>query len=582
MPVNVSRRQFTLGALACTTTLAGVSSPFAAMAKMKATAISPDKWDALGQAVGGRLVKPTNPWTAAAGKPLPDNLKNPFYLQTLPGATQTTGWIDAWDSTPSPYAVAAENTNDIAEAVKFARANDLPIAVKGAGHDYLGRNSTSDGLLVWTHNLRGVTVHDSFVPKGAPSGEKGVHAVSALAGTRWVEVFKAATDAGRYVQGGGCVSVGACGGFTLGSGFGPFSKRYGSGAASVLEFEVVTADGQIIIANDHMNSDLFWALRGGGGGTYGIVSRVTYMSHEMPKTVGIVTGSVTAKSDAAYHRLIADFFNLYVTSLDNEAWGESVVFAPDNTISFRLTFLDKSIEEGEEILEQFFAPLRTAPSLYDVAPSIQIVPFLDLWDADYWLANNKDFVIMDPRADAPDDQFWWSGNQNEVSWFINGYESRWVPTNQLRGDAAKDMTDAFFEASRHQKFIFQINKGLSGEPEEIAARERNTALHPAALDAAGLVLMVSAQQYKHVGIASHEPDMAKGKSDLAKLKTAMGIIEAATPNSGAYANEADFYQKDWKQAFWGSHYPRLLEIKRKYDPDHVFTVHHGVGSDEAM
>ena len=66
-----------------------------------------------------------------------------------------------------------------------------------------------------------------------------------------------------------------------------------------------------------------------------------------------------------------------------------------------------------------------------------------------------------------------------------------------------------------------------------------------------------------------------------RIGAAMDVIAAVTPGGGAYANEADYFQPNWQEAFWGGKYERLLRVKRKYDPDHVFTVHHGVGSEFA-
>jgi hypothetical protein len=64
-----------------------------------------------------------------------------------------------------------------------------------------------------------------------------------------------------------------------------------------------------------------------------------------------------------------------------------------------------------------------------------------------------------------------------------------------------------------------------------------------------------------------------------RFKAAMGALRAAAPETGAYLNECDYFQENWQQAFSGPNYPRLAEIKKRYDPDGLFTVHHGVGSE---
>src|SRR5256885_13194497 len=120
-----------------------------------------------------------------------------------------------------------------------------------------------------------VTVHDSFVPQGCKAHTAPVPAVTAEAGAMWIDLYHAVTtEGGRYVQGGGCTTVGVAG-LVQSGGFGSFSKNYGMAAAGLLEAEVVTADGVMRIANACTNPDLFWALKGGGGGGIGVVTQLT-------------------------------------------------------------------------------------------------------------------------------------------------------------------------------------------------------------------------------------------------------------------------------------------------------------------
>ena len=529
--------------------------------------------------MNGRLIRPQLAWGPGAPREVFEKLKNPFYHEENPGATQSTGWLDAWDSVASPYAVAVEAPEDVAAAVRFAREKRVRLVVKGTGHDYLGRSCAPDSLLVWTHRMRKVTVHDDFVPEGAPEDAKPLPAITVEAGARWLEAYTAATAAGRYVQGGGCTSVGACGGFTFGSGYGSFSKRYGTGSGGILEVEVVTADGSIVRANPYQNEDLFYALRGGGGGTFGIATKVTLLTHPIPSTLGVVTGSIQAKSDSAYRELIEAFLRLYPKTLDNPHWGESVHFGSDNQFGFRLTFLDLSEEEGMAALEPFLKPLRDRPEDFDVKPEVQFLPFRDLWNPDYWERANPDFIIRDPRSKAPPSQFWWAGNQGEVSMFWNTYKSRWISTQLLREDPAA-AADAFFAASRHAGFVFQLNKGLSGEHPEAAMRDRETAVHPQVFGAAALVIMASGQQYRYPDVVGKEPDEKKARKDADSLKRAMGELAKVTPGAGSYSTESDYFLENWQEAQWGPNYPRLLEIKKQVDPGNLFRVHHGVGSEE--
>src|SRR6516225_6238708 len=262
---------------------------------------SKQAWKRLNDAVGGNLIPVDFPINACISssqsadcQTLAANLKNPYYIGDNPGLTQTLGWVDAWTTNPSVYAVAARNANDIAAAVNFARENNLRLAVKGGGHSYQGTSNAADSLLIWTRHMHDVTLEQDFVPQGCQSVQAPQRAVTVGAGTIWLQAYDAVTTkAGGYVQGGGCTTVGVAGLIQSG-GFGSFSKHYGLAAAGLLEAEVVTADGRIRVANACSNPDLFWALKGGGGGSFGVVSKVTLRVRELPEWAGAANFTVKA------------------------------------------------------------------------------------------------------------------------------------------------------------------------------------------------------------------------------------------------------------------------------------------------
>ncbi|MFM7598186.1 MAG: FAD-binding protein, partial [Actinomycetota bacterium] len=386
------------GAAAAVLTPRGASAAPSGGARPRAAWPSRSRWQELRRQVGERLIRPQQPWARLAPDAVvPAKFRNPFYLEEQAGATQSTGMFKAWQSTASAYAVAAESSEDIVAAVNFARDNGVRLVVKGTGHDYYGRScGPRKSLLIWTHNMRKITVHEEFRPQGAPPGLPAVPAVTTTAGNRWLEAYTAASSYGSekydglYIQGGGCTSVGACGGFALGGGFGSFSKRFGSGAGGVLEITVVLASGKVVVANDYQNSDLFWALRGGGGGTFGVVTHMTLLAHPEPSISGWISGPITAKSDAAFVELLQRYVEFAGTTLIDPTWGEGVILNPDygmahefdrglNVMQVGSTFLDISVEAAEAAWEPFLAPLKGRPDDFTVSVSFSQQPFKNRW-----------------------------------------------------------------------------------------------------------------------------------------------------------------------------------------------------------
>src|SRR5215475_13917859 len=291
------------------------------------------EWQRLNTQVGGQLIRVSSPLDACKGadKAACDavfkGFKNPYFIRDNVALTQTTGWLDAWTSSPSTYAVPARHAADVAAAVNFAREHKLRLVVRGGAHSYHGTSNAPDSLLVWTKPMDQIVMHDAFVGQGC--SDAPVPAVSIGAGVVWLKAYAAVTKAGRYVQGGGCCTVNVAG-LVAGGGFGSFSKRFGLAAASLLEAEVVTADGEVRIANACTNPDLLWALKGGGGGSLGVVTRVTLKTHALPNFLGAAFGAIKANSDAAFKRLMSEFMRFYRDKLFNPTWGEQVKFRPDN------------------------------------------------------------------------------------------------------------------------------------------------------------------------------------------------------------------------------------------------------------
>ncbi len=539
----------------------------------------PATWDVLKQRVGGRLLKLQSPFApdapAAARAEALTQLKNPFYLGDQPALTQTSGWADAWTSRPSAYAVAAESAADVVAAVNFARDHRLRLVVKGGGHSYQGTSDAPDSLLIWTRRMNQIQLHDAFVPKGCSVAPQP--AVSIGAGAMWIDAYDAVTTkGGRYVQGGGCTTVGVAG-LVQSGGFGSFSKNYGTAAAGLLEAEVVTADGQVRIANACNHPELFWGLKGGGGGSLGVVTRLTLRTRELPAFFGAVLGTIEASTDAAYRALIAKAIEFYRGDLFNPHWGEQMGFSGRK---LHLSMLCHGLDQAQ--MKKVWAPFLAwvdahAEFHYVDAVKIFTLPAQHMWDADFMSQHASGVMIADERPGAPKHHAYWSTNVGEAGWFLHGYQSAWLPASLLHRDRGHALVDALFDATREWSVELHFNKGLAGARVAEIAAARDTATNPQVLDAFALAIIAGANAPAFPGMRG--PDLAKARRDAARIGTAMAALRKVAPHAGAYVSESDYFQRDWQRAFWGSNYRRLAAVKRKYDPEGLFFVHHGVGSE---
>ena len=544
-------------------------------------------WKRLSDAVGGNLIPVDFPISACASSPsspacqdLFRNLKNPYYIGDNPGLTQTLGWIDAWATQPSVYAVAARNAGDIAAAVEFSRENNLRLVVKGGGHSYQGTSNAPDSLLVWTRHMHDVTIQPAFVPQGCSVAQRPQRAVTIGSGAIWMQAYEAVTTrAGAYVQGGGCTTVGVAGLIQSG-GFGSFSKHYGMAAAALVEAEVVTADGTVRIANACTNSDLFWALKGGGGGTFGVVSKLTLRVRDLPEFAGGANFTVKASSDEAYRQLIRYFIGFYRDTLFNDRWGEQAHFVPGNRLEISMVHLGLDTEQSRKVWQPFFQWLSQSSSYtIESPPAIGSMPFQHWWDVDWRKEHHHEVFKADPRSSASPNNVWWNGDAGQVGWVVWGFESLWLPAALLEDSSQESLANALFAASRFGNVELHFNKGLAAAPSEAIEAARNTAMNPAVCDAFALAIVAAGQGPAYPGIPGHEPYVAMGRKAAENVHRSLHELRAIVPGGGAYVSESNFFESDFQHSYWGSNYARLTEVKKRYDPDGLFIVHNGVDSE---
>jgi len=203
------------------------------------------------------------------------------------------------------------------------------------------------------------------------------------------------------------------------------------------------------------------------------------------------------------------------------------------------------------------------------------LPARRFWDADF-MRRLPGAIVPDPRSGAASTDFWWSGDGGQVGAFWHAYTSAWMPAALLDPQNQPRLVDAWFAASRHWEVSFHFNKGLAGAPTAAIDAARDTAMNPDVLASFALALIADTGPSLYLG---QPRDLAAAHAAATRVQAAMTALRAVAPDTGAYVNECDYFQEAWQKAFWGQNYPRLARIKRRYDPDGLFTVHHGVGSE---
>lgn len=151
-----------------------------------------------------------------------------------------------------------------------------------------------------------------------------------------------------------------------------------------------------------------------------------------------------------------------------------------------------------------------------------------------------------------------------------------MPQSLLSPARQPELVDALVRAAGIWTVSLHTNKGLGGGSAQATAATRDTATNPEVLDAFALVICAAEEAPAYPGIPGHEPDLARGRSDAARVTRAMAEIYRIAPGAGAYLSESDYFQKDWKRAYWGANYARLAKAKRRYDPARLFRGHHCV------
>ncbi|KAK3653403.1 hypothetical protein LTR56_004607 [Elasticomyces elasticus] len=396
----------------------------------------------------------------------------------------------------------------------------------------------------WTRNLRNMSYDAAFVPSGCTSRSynwtPGKPAITVGGGVNFDEVYTFAHANNVTYIGGYASTVAASGGWLQAGGHSTLSPVYGLGADRVLQFKVVTPDGVLRTANECQNSDLYWALRGGGGGTFGVVVESTSLVEPaMPITVA------------------------------------SISIPKNATEASQMQWLDLMVNSSLEWAKENWGGHISQVSL------VNMTPLLDLAAAQASMQNATTLALsLGGKANVTVVSSWWEVYQGVV-----------VP-----GEATTGGTARFLNSRLTPRKMFESPAGRSN----ILAYLEQILDFPAAVyvpfttpflwQGAPASTSVNPAWYTSLWHTAMHVDIAWNStyddrlSALTKLTNLTRAAEAMTgPAGGTYMNEANPFTQDWKQDLWGTNYDRLLGIKKKYDPKGLLECWNCVGfEDEDM
>lgn len=533
-------------------------------------------WASLNRTLNGRLLRPVPPGAvchpnqpsfnssqcaevAAAWKTYEFHVESP--ISVMWDKFDNFTCLPEEDTPCSPagypaYVVNASNTEHVKIGIDFARKHNVRLNVKNTGHDYLGRSNSPGSLSIWTHHLDTMTYNKGQYKLHGSGKVLLGNSVTVGGGSEMYNIYAAADKYNETIVGGGGKTVGI-GGYITGGGHSVFAPKYGLAADNVWEMEVVTPGGYIVVANEDQHRDLFWAMRGGGGSTFGVITSVTLKTHPSPKILGLLYGIITDPQETIVYDLITYILSQTPYLMAQGLSGYNLITrdmatplqlpgAPDRVAGFL----------GSSVLQDVDSPEAVAALFKPLNDTIR-----KRW------ADKAQFYVLPTAYDS------------FLAWFDNNYdtdpagESQYLVSRLLDGEAL---------TGNQQKLKSALEATLASSGTIAAFMVGGKGVHDAKpRGGSNAVNPVWRSAYLHTLTSqSFGPFNKTAEEDaIATLDSEFQPLRDLTPKSGAYINEAFPFEKNWQETFWGSNYARLLRIKRAFDPTDVFWCSPCVGNE---
>lgn len=421
---------------------------------------------------------------------------------------------------------------------------------------FCSRSTGAYSLSIWTQNFNHIQHEPSWK---IPGTNKTEDVMICGGGNNWGSVYTAAHRVNRTVVGGEDATVGL-GGLIQNGGHGLLSSTYGLASDQVYQVTIVTTDGRRLVANDQQNQDLFWAVRGAGGGQFGIITEFVLRTHPVPANV--VSGGLSFNSSvngnaswAALAEIASEIPNLMdagITGTVMSVTGEQA--GPVVTIS--LTGFNSSARRMNDTIHQLATKITNIGHRHGYLN----LSFTPPTSSSYWSSTKPNYLSSQSAGSA----------SLFTSRLLGRAELSDLPREKLIHYLQNISVSQ--DPARGAMLLFGLQGGPG--PAKIAEKRR------------GSVLPAWRSAYAHVmayGSSFNESGDAKTGLEIAANfyeKVKEPVWREWGPNTGSYMNEGNPFSSTWKQDFYGVNYDRLLDVKLEYDPSESIFVQSGIGSDK--
>lgn len=426
-----------------------------------------------------------------------------------------TVWNGIIDVNPAAI-VQCTGPTDVAEAIRFAREHDLPLAVRSGGHNVAGKSVCDGGIVVDLSPLDAVTVDPTS--RTARVGP----------GATWAKFDGAAQEHGLATTG-GIISMTGVGGLTLGGGIGYLARTYGLAVDNLRAVELVTADGDVVRASEDEHADLFWGVRGGGG-NFGVVTAMEFDLHEVGPEI------MTAQA----------FYPFSQAKAALEFYREFTTDAPDEVSCYAFVAHVPPVEPFPEETHGDTAVALVAAYSGDIAAGEEaLAPIEQFGEPIFGMLGPMPYTALQQSFDAGAPE---------------GTRAYW------KAHYVNEITDAFIEA------VLERAETLVGSLSMVGIEPMGGAV--ARVDSTATAYPHREARYSF-GIFGGWMDPA---DDEAAIEWTREFHDAVAPyaTGGVYANYLDGDDSEKVHSAFGENYERLAALKAEWDPENVFRLNQNV------